>query len=382
MMKKYFFFKLFISLFVLNAWTSAAQTTLWQTGFETGHSSPGVNVTTALSHGIQSAGGNFAAKCWRIVSTEANSNPGKRYDGSVITGLLTFNSSRYYRATVYARIGTTGNGAVADVGALKIVKSSTATNAAMKAASGADILLTGNVNSFNYIQFQVDFTVASNESKYIGFQLYQGFQAKNFMEIDDIKIEESLTPFITTLPVELISFTSECQNEDVEVKWSTASEYNADYFTVQHSEDGMNWSVIGKTEAAGFSNVVLDYSFVHQNAARTKNYYRLLQHDNDGVMKMYNTILANCNAVEKVFMSFPNPSEDAFTVVVNDELLSGSNTLNITDASGKLIYSTAVELENGSGSFALEGLDLPAGLYYLQLNNGSHTSGVIKHSFR
>jgi hypothetical protein len=206
------------------------------------------------------------------------------------------------------------------------------------------------------------------------------FNGGNNLNVQDYLLKVGTVT--TALPVELISFTSECQNEDVEVKWSTASEYNADYYTVQHSEDGMNWSTIGQTEAAGFSNVVVDYSFVHQNAARAKNYYRLLQYDNDGAMKMYNTIMANCSSDETVFMTFPNPSADALTVVVNDQLLSGLNTLNITDASGKVIYSTAVELENGSGSFALEGLDLPAGLYYLQLNNGSHTSRVIKHSFR
>ena len=186
----------------------------------------------------------------------------------------------------------------------------------------------------------------------------------------------------TTLPVELISFTSECKNNDVEVKWSTASEHNSHSFVLQVSEDGTNWSDLEKTDAAGFSNTNVDYAYLHQNASRTKSYYRLLQYDNDGAMKMYNIIMANCSSDEAVFMTFPNPSVDAFTVVVNDELLSGANILTISDASGKVLYSIAIELENGSGSFALEDLDLPAGLYYLQLNNGSHTSRVIKHSFR
>jgi hypothetical protein len=184
------------------------------------------------------------------------------------------------------------------------------------------------------------------------------------------------------LPVELISFTAECQNEDVAVKWSTASEYNSHYFMLQVSEDGINWSDLEKTDAAGFSNTLVNYAYTHQNAARTKSYYRLIQFDNDGAMKIYNPIMSNCFSDEAVFMTFPNPSAEAFTVVVNNELLSGVNVLSISDASGKVIYSIPCELENGSGSFALEGLDLPAGLYYLQLNNGSHTSRVIKHSFR
>jgi hypothetical protein len=187
---------------------------------------------------------------------------------------------------------------------------------------------------------------------------------------------------ITALPVELIAFTAQCQNDDVEVNWSTATEHNSQYFALQVSEDGYSWSDLYVIEAAGFSTTVLEYSYIHKNAARTKMYYRLRQYDYDGAVKTYNPIMSNCSTDETIFMSFPNPSADAFTVVVNDELLSGTNVLTISDASGKLIYSIAVDLENGSGSFALEGLDLPAGLYYLQLNNGSHTSRVIKHSFR
>ena len=184
------------------------------------------------------------------------------------------------------------------------------------------------------------------------------------------------------LPVELISFTAQCQSADVLVKWSTASEYNSQYYLLQVSDDGLNWSDLEKIDAAGFSNTVVEYNYLDKNGSRTTRYYRLLQFDNDGEMKMYNTIIANCSSKESVFMTFPNPSADAFTVVVNDELLSGSNVLTISDASGKTLYSLAIELENGSGSFALEGLNLPAGLYYLQMNNGFHTSRIIKHSFR
>ena len=184
------------------------------------------------------------------------------------------------------------------------------------------------------------------------------------------------------LPVELISFTAQCQNEDVELKWSTASEFNSQYFSLQLSEDGINWTDLYVADAAGYSSTVLEYAYLHANAARAKNYYRLRQFDNDGTVETYSPIMSNCSSDEAVFMTFPNPSAGSFTVVVNDKLLSGENVLSISDASGKLIQSIAVELDNGSGSFALDGLDLAPGIYYLQLNNGSHTSRVIKHSFR
>ena len=180
---------LFIGVSVLS------QTTIWETGFETGDSSPTVSITSSSSSGVQTTGGNLSPMCWRIVSTP---NPGKTYDGSLITPLLNLNSSKFYRATVYARIGATSGGQ-AYFGTLKIVKSTTATNVAMKSANGSDVILdegTNNVNSLNYIKFQVNFTVTSNESKYIGFQMFNNASANQFMQIDDIKIEESDSPFV------------------------------------------------------------------------------------------------------------------------------------------------------------------------------------------
>ena len=187
------------------------------------------------------------------------------------------------------------------------------------------------------------------------------------------------------LPIELIAFNANCNEagDEVKVDWVTASEHNSSHFVLERSTDGSNWENKNVTAAAGNSTVIQQYEFIDTDVRGYENiYYRLLQYDYDGAVETYSTIMSNCSSDDAVFMTFPNPSVDAFTVVVNDELLNGANTLTISDASGKVIYSIAIELENGSGSFALEGLDLPAGLYYLQLNNGSHTSRVIKHSFR
>lgn len=243
--------------------------------------------------------------------------------------------------------------------------------------------LSEEINNFSEIgSFVAHYIAGENLWDNIGGTL----QASGVIQASGIM---SFSPFTVSsdnafapLPVELIAFTAHCQNEDVEVNWSTATEHNSQYFALQVSEDGYSWSDLYVIEAAEFSTTVLEYSYIHKNAARTKNYYRLRQIDNDGTVETYNTIMSNCTSHENVFMTFPNPSADAFTVVVNDKLLSGSNVLNISDASGKLIYSIAVDLENGSGSFVLEGLGLPAGLYYLQLNNGSYASRIIKHSFR
>jgi hypothetical protein len=162
----------------------SAQTTLWNTGFESGQSVPSGAFFNAASFNIQGSGGNFAPSCVQITAEPA---PSKAYDGSIITNTaLTFNTGKYYVVTVYAKY--TGSS-----GKLYIKKSATNTHTAIKAATGADIILNAasdNVTSSTYVKYTAGFTVTSNETKFIGFQMLQSGTVGAQMYLDDISIAE------------------------------------------------------------------------------------------------------------------------------------------------------------------------------------------------
>ena len=165
------------------------QTTLWSTDFETGNTIPTYNLTTGLSLGLSATGGNTAPNCGRIIANSGGA--GKVYNGSIITNSsITFTTGKYYEVTVWAKAATAA-------GRLRIMKSLTATNAAMNAATGTDIILnsaTLNVNSISYVKYAASFTVATNETKFIGFQMYQDATASASMFLDDITIIEYNIP--------------------------------------------------------------------------------------------------------------------------------------------------------------------------------------------
>ena len=48
------------------------------------------------------------------------------------------------------------------------------------------------------------------------------------------------------LPVELMDFNVACNEGHVKINWATASENNNEYFTVERSDDGINFEIIGK----------------------------------------------------------------------------------------------------------------------------------------
>ena len=66
----------------------------------------------------------------------------------------------------------------------------------------------------------------------------------------------------STLPIELVSFDLKLQGEQIIISWSTATELNNDYFTIQRSDDGIEFYDIGTVSGAGNSNTLLHYSFI------------------------------------------------------------------------------------------------------------------------
>lgn len=95
------------------------------------------------------------------------------------------------------------------------------------------------------------------------------------------------------LPVELLYFEGTKYPKYNLLKWSTASENNSDYFSIEVSTDGFSWKKIGEAKAAGNSNTKMDYSYVHSFNDPNVHYYKLLQYDYDGKFKEYGPIGIN-----------------------------------------------------------------------------------------
>ena len=92
------------------------------------------------------------------------------------------------------------------------------------------------------------------------------------------------------LPVELVSFTVKEENRTNLLSWTTASEYNSDYFKLEWSKNGVDWLTVKEIPAAGNSNIMIHYSFEHKDFTNGYNYYRLTQYDFNGDHKIYDII--------------------------------------------------------------------------------------------
>lgn len=180
------------------------------------------------------------------------------------------------------------------------------------------------------------------------------------------------------LPVELVSFSGACEGGKVKLSWQTASEFNSSHFDIEKSRDGENWQLIETIPAAGNSNELINYETFNQ-VTNILNYYRLNQVDIDGTNKRYDPIAVSCEKVQSgVFMTYPNPSANAFKVLVDDEDLVGEIKMNIYSASGNLTMTKIVEVNEGINLFIIQE-KLLSGLYLIEFKNQQNKIKVIKH---
>ncbi len=104
------------------------------------------------------------------------------------------------------------------------------------------------------------------------------------------------------LPVGISEFEGLKVGGDNVLTWTTESEQNNDFFTVQWSATGLpnEWQTIQTVNGAGDSETTRNYSAVHSDYRQNSlNYYRLIQTDFNGKETMIEKIVAIDNRVEE-----------------------------------------------------------------------------------
>ena len=177
----------------------------------------------------------------------------------------------------------------------------------------------------------------------------------------------------TPLPISLLEFNGKLNNGKVDLDWITSTEINNDYFTIERSQDGSDFTPILNIKGAGNSSNILNYSDVDYNPLQGVSYYRLKQTDFDGESSYSKTIVIN--NTPQIFKIYPNPNNGEF---INIEGLSGTEKVNLTDAQGKLIKRFNAE---GNSSLRINLSEYDNGMYFFVIttNQDVITEKIIKY---
>ncbi|MBN8702050.1 MAG: T9SS type A sorting domain-containing protein [Bacteroidetes bacterium] len=167
--------------------------------------------------------------------------------------------------------------------------------------------------------------------------------------VSDNNTSELATTCMVGLPIELLSFTAEnINNEYAQLKWTTASETNNDYFTIEKTQDGVNYEFVATVDGAGNSSQILNYATIDTKPFQGTSYYRLKQTDFDGAYDYSELVAVEFQRLKlesSLLMVYPNPATNgninvAFTGQSGEEVL-----IVVHDVLGKEHYSKAFILE-------------------------------------
>lgn len=171
------------------------------------------------------------------------------------------------------------------------------------------------------------------------------------------------------LPVELASFDAVCKNGTVELNWSTASEINNQYFSVERSIDGIVWDEIARVNGAGNSNVLHQYSYQDQTPWQGISYYRLTQVDYNGDSETFNPYSVNCliNSENNALL-YPNPATSEVTLFLDLDKDYGQGIIRFTDMMGRHIKELKLTLNQGENKWVITGLsEFSSGTYNVMI---------------
>ncbi len=177
----------------------------------------------------------------------------------------------------------------------------------------------------------------------------------------------------SSLPVELVNFSSQVlDNEVVVLTWETASEMNNDYFIVEHSTDGSDYTPVGHLAGNGTSFESQYYTYEHDEPYFGENYYRLKQVDVDGQFEYSKTVTAIIKMEEAKINVYPNPVEASRGINIRwiGDFGKEKTQLIITNSAGNQVFLTELDVRHQRESFVdLSTLGLNAGVYYLTIND-------------
>ncbi|MBN2680977.1 MAG: fibronectin type III domain-containing protein [Bacteroidales bacterium] len=167
-------------------------------------------------------------------------------------------------------------------------------------------------------------------------------------------------------PVEFSKLTAIQNNEEITVSWSTFSEKNNDYFTVQKSVNGRDFFDIADVEGAGNSSTIYNYSIIDKEPVKGINYYKIKQTDYNGDFTFSNIASVNFNSGFDNFNMYY--SEDNNSIVFENLASNSKTDYSIYDVSGRKLAGGIINPEKCSHSVDVDFLVKNPTLILIKVN--------------
>lgn len=189
--------------------------------------------------------------------------------------------------------------------------------------------LTGNnISNVNYdVSYQyIDGDVIGTESNMVGalYRTPPGFGFNDWYVLGTVDATSNMVSItagdafgdlyamdntLDRLPVTLVSFSATIENEEVVLRWTTSSEQNNDFYSVERSVDGKLFLSILHLSGVGNSSELHNYKAIDRSPLDGRSFYRLKQTDFNGQFEYSEiaSILLDAAQEKTEIISYPNP---------------------------------------------------------------------------
>jgi type IX secretion system substrate protein len=191
-------------------------------------------------------------------------------------------------------------------------------------------------------------------------------------------ISDLTLSYNVVLPIELLTFAANYNagGDNVYLNWSTATETNNHFFTIERSADADDFTPILTMQGAGNSDNTKYYSAIDKGISDLSGvlYYRLKQTDYDGKYT-YSKTVAVTIPDNKVKALYPNPASSRINIDYYSAAPNQSINYFIYDCTSRKVSSAQITSTNaGINTITLDISPLPNGIYFLELIQEGETT--------
>lgn len=180
-----------------------------------------------------------------------------------------------------------------------------------------------------------------------------------------------------SLPVELTDLKATRHRSDIQLDWTTETERDNDYFVVEHSTNGTDFSTIKTLEGAGTSSERHSYSYTHTRPVAGDNYYRLRMMDTEGKEAYSNVVVEKFTSTLNETSIFPQPATEQAKIYISSSIQE-SATMQVYDLSGKLVHTSEVELNEGENYIDVDCSEWTPNHYVITMSGKQLGEEVVK----
>lgn len=179
----------------------------------------------------------------------------------------------------------------------------------------------------------------------------------------------TLTTNDNILPLELLSFGTNCKTNAVELKWTTAEDMNSGVFEVLRSNDGIQWQTIDNMQA-GSGN---QYSYTDPLPGKGAMYRLKMIAEGNITYSAIRT--PGCAFTSANALVYPSPATSYLQVQLNN-MPNKELVLMIHSNNGQLLQIKNISMAGTFETYTLPLAGLPAGTYHLSIQSPGYKKTV------